>query len=175
MYDQQDHIGYPMGDEDAMSYEEHQPERRDSSIGRRKTDAKRLGRRDTIIALTSYALVWIALAVGVGVWQAQQRDSDRADAEQFRQLDALVKTIQDERVSNIRDGCVRQNERYDNAVRAVDHILGPLRSRADQGRLAQIERTRTATILVITALAPHQNCARVVKESTGESQSKKRP
>lgn len=172
MHDPQDPVGYPMGDEDAMSFEEQQEDRRGSRHGRRKTDGVVISRRGLIVAIASYVLVWVVLAIGVGFWQHEQRQSDRADTEQFAQLDSLVKTIQHERVNNIRDDCLAQNERYKNAVNALDTILDPIRQGADRTRITQIERTRTASILVITALAPHQNCNLVVRQSTGRSQAK---
>lgn len=85
-----------------------------------------------------------------------------------------INDIQAERVRNVRKGCEETNTRHDNAAEALTLIYMNSRKNAiEQGRedeIARINASEQATISVINALVPKQDCDDLVAKllpSTG--------
>lgn len=71
--------------------------------------------------------------------------------------------IDTERARNTRDACVDQNRRHD----ATLHELRRLVAKLPPKRQAQAKHDMKGTVLLINALAPHQNCDDLVKRRVG--------
>lgn len=82
------------------------------------------------------------------------------------QAAGLAQAVQNQRLNNIRETCQASNSRHDNTLRALSSILARAERTALKGRRAQIEASRASTVLLINALAPKQDCARVVALAT---------
>jgi hypothetical protein len=109
------------------------------------------------------------LLIGWALWVGTDASSNATDAglqskrtaEQAAQL-SLVQVH--ERARNIRENCQDQNERS----RRAKERLRRLAAGAPAERVA-------ATVSLIDALAPEQNCAALVKRQTRESAKEARP
>ena len=163
-------------------------DQRKSSGGRREYDDpnkalnehivandKRLTRffRGAIIAFAFIGILTTVALVGFGVVLNEQQDT--AD-----KLEALVKSnqaltlqnkrfaedIQQQRRDSIRDACVAQNKRHDGSVAAL--VKGSDEDQANapnEDARKEIRRRRDVTIALLDALAPVQDCEKLVKES----------
>lgn len=89
-----------------------------------------------------WGVAFLLFAVtGLGIWQ----------------LAEVVDSIQVNREEIVRENCEDQNARHDSSIAALDEVL----SRAvkeNPERREQIEQSRTATVLLIDALVPVQDC-----------------
>lgn len=74
-----------------------------------------------------------------------------------------VLQIQQERRDSVRDSCVDQNARHDATLAALAALYGHAEEGASRVRVRQLEQGRKSTELLVTALAPRQNCAALVK------------
>lgn len=75
-----------------------------------------------------------------------------------------VAQINQERFENTRRNCEDVNRRHDRAVRTVSEILGPRLLNAKPAERARLEASRETTVLLIEALTPKRDCARVARE-----------
>lgn len=96
-------------------------------------------------------LLLLALAAGAGVY-------------------ALI-LVQNERAQTILRACRQQNDRHAATVSELDSLLAKAKQHASPARLKQIRENRASTVLLIDALAPYQNCQRVLAQATSNTPS----
>lgn len=70
-------------------------------------------------------------------------------------------TIQDQRRESILRACRDQNARHFNTIKTLDKLIAQL----PESQRKQAEGSRNFTVLLIDALAPVQNCKKLVNES----------
>lgn len=78
----------------------------------------------------------------------------------------LATAIQQQRIGLVRVECEAQNRRHTETIRTFHRILVRAKRHAHGARRAQIAESRRATVLLIDALAPYQNCTRAVRRAT---------
>jgi hypothetical protein len=118
-------------------------------------------------AVAGFLILLVGLVVAFTVSQ-HDNARDQRNAERNRQqiaviakrADNLAKTIQAQRIANIRDSCEATNDRHDKAVRSLRALIPPERT-GDE---------RKQSLVVVDALAdavaPKQDCDDVVKRAT---------
>lgn len=112
------------------------------------------------VLLTSGALLYAVTSNSDAADVAQARaEAAQAIAQQAR---ATGIRIQGERERNIRNACEMQNERHDDAVTFIDHVIAT----APPAQRAAAKANRKVTVAFINTLAPHQNCDDVVRRQT---------
>lgn len=138
--------------------------------------------------LLSIAMIALAVLTAIG-WIQLSDNTGRASylagqaKEQSQRLEMVAKqandaanqaaglavAVQAQRLDNIRGTCERDNQRHDRTIKALDKIL--LRAEGarglTRGHRIEIRASRVSTILLINALAPHQNCALVTARAQG--------
>lgn len=62
--------------------------------------------------------------------------------------------------------CLDQNGRHDATIKRLDEIIEKAVA-ADPARAKQIRASRSSTVFIIEALAPHQNCKQLVLDRFG--------
>lgn len=125
---------------------------------------------DWIATRTSRVLVGIVIALFILAFFTvlalnaahSQVDQTRATAIVSKRtadrLAAVVDEIQQQRRTNIRTNCEDQNRRHDKTIERL----------RDLGTQRHVPAERLApTIRLIDALAPHQDCDRLVRQQTG--------
>lgn len=73
--------------------------------------------------------------------------------------------IQSQRERNIRESCEAQNRRHDGTIGVLDRLIAQRAKSASPAEVRQMRSSRAYTVLLIDALAPHQDCADVVARS----------
>jgi hypothetical protein len=69
--------------------------------------------------------------------------------------------IQQQRADAIRDGCQEQNGRHDRTIVKLEMLIAAIK---DPARRRRAERNVGGTIALIDALAPKQDCGRLVRQ-----------
>lgn len=77
----------------------------------------------------------------------------------------LVGRIQDERAANILRACEEQNARHRETIETLDERIRIASRTASPARVRRMHESRAATVALIAALAPHQDCDEVVRRS----------
>lgn len=110
-----------------------------------------------------YRDVWLLIISGV-VALALIKALNTAD-----RAKTLVQDIQSQRVEAIRNNCRDQNTRHLNTL----HELDVLDARLPPSRRAEARAGRPGVVLLINALAPYQDCKKVVALATRTTPKKK--
>src|SRR4051794_20595481 len=105
-------------------------------------------------------LVLIVLLGAVAAVVAIHENHNRIDDIQASRIDVALTTCRD------------QNARRTNTVKQLDVILAKRIKSAPPAEAARLKMSRAFTILLIDALAPHQNCQRVIHERYGRKDGK---
>lgn len=98
--------------------------------------------------------VLIVAAGAAGFWQTSSV-ANRADD--------FARDVQSQRVVAIRANCQEQNQRHDDTIRTLDHLIARIPPGAGRDRALA---NRRGTVLLIDALAPKRDCGRAVMEAT---------
>jgi hypothetical protein len=75
--------------------------------------------------------------------------------------------IQSSREETVRTSCIEQNERHDDTITALDKLLAEVNGRPGAPSPQELQQSRTATVLLIDALAPLRDCEQRVDELVG--------
>lgn len=107
--------------------------------------------------LRTLRIVVVLIAVGVcvntcGVIVSFVLNSDRVD-----QINA-------ERAQNVERNCDDINNRHDRTIGALDQILAKRLRSAGPAERARLRTSRETTVLLIEALVPQRDCARLARE-----------
>ena len=106
-------------------------------------------------------LVLLTLAYVVAVFlvnrESEQRSSDNRE---------LIVAQAKQRAELTYIGCLDQNERHDATISRLDTILAAA-IKNDPSREQALRATRSSTVFLIEALAPHQNCKQIVLDRFG--------
>jgi hypothetical protein len=109
-----------------------------------------------MIILGCMALCTIIALVGFGVVLSQQSDTQAS--------------FKNTRKAFVRDSCAAQNKRHDKTIKKLGKLYGPAFARAKTTeRKKRLLQNREATIGLIDALAPKQNCDKLALVSVGEA------
>lgn len=76
----------------------------------------------------------------------------------FVALQLQQHALRSERQRNARAACVDQNRRHDQTILTLDRLLAQAEADATPTQLGQLRQSRLFTVLLVNALAPHQNC-----------------
>jgi hypothetical protein len=128
-------------------------------------------------ALIAIAIIGFFTAVALAgfgiVLRQQQETSDtlKATASQLKDLTLSNKKfasdIQEQRADSIRDACTAQNKRHDGSIAALtkgaNHDIAHAKELGL--KVTEVKRRRDVTIGLLNALAPFQDCEKLVKES----------
>lgn len=80
-----------------------------------------------------------------------------------------VDQINRERAANIARSCREVNERHDATIRELDRLFAVrLRGADSQSERKRAQESRDGTVLLIDALAPRRDCARLVALQVGK-------
>lgn len=146
------------------------------TIGRRKGDGLRPTRREYwtargVVPRWQFLLVYlVVVVVGIIGFERIGNQSDTAadlarETHSLAQQTAqLARTIQLQRLDGIRRGCEDQNRRHDGTIRALDDVIARVVRDAPE-RKTELARARAQNVLLINALAPKQDCDRLVRIS----------
>lgn len=107
--------------------------------------------RNIFLALNTAAAIAMAVLVGLVIHTNHKVNGQTAE-------------IQRQRAENIMRDCVDQNNRHDKTVRTLDELLK--KSGVSPARRAA---SRQTTVLLINALAPKQDCDKLVAKSVGDT------
>lgn len=137
----------------------------ENHIGRTEARLHRFFKR----ALIAIAVIGIACAVslfGFGiVLDEQQQTSDQLE-QLVKQNKQFALDIQQQRREAILESCTAQNARHDGSVKAlVDGSNLDQKNAPNAAARKEIRRRRDVTIALLDALAPVQNCQKLIKES----------
>lgn len=100
-------------------------------------------------------LLTITITVIAAVFAARAENAQR------------IRDIQDSRRDAIRVQCEQQNDRHDRTLAALDHVLAQRLRDAGPVERQRLQTGRASTVLLIEALAPHQDCRRRVRQLIG--------
>lgn len=112
-----------------------------------------------VVGLTAGILMALIVAAVIGI--ARQASEAQRLAKDDARIAFLVQRVETVRTLAIREACVAQNRRHDQTIIVLDHLLKERlvgHGRAPESVRVERERTRQATVLLIDALAPKQNC-----------------
>lgn len=122
-------------------------------------------RRDRVRA-TQWFVVWLITLV-LSAWGAYRGAQAGDDAKRAaNSAKAQAHQIQVERKRTVNDLCVDQNLRHRDTIAELDKLLAAVVKR-DPSMARRMAESRKATVLLINALAPHQNCKQVVANAVG--------
>lgn len=124
-------------------------------MSRPRAESNRLSRFVLVLAL---ALVMTLGLVGFAVKQSSSATN---------QLTNLTQTIQRQRFDAVISNCRAQNQRNRSTIHTLDKLLQRARRHASPKMRAQLQASRSGTVLLIDALAPVQNCTRQAERITG--------
>lgn len=122
-----------------------------------------------IMALIAFSIIGLTSAgalVGYGVLLRQTSHQADEIQQQTTIIQRQTNIIQQQRRDSVRKTCQEQNERHKNTVKVFNGIFAKaLKKATDPVQRAQLLSSRNANLLVINALAPHQNCDEVVRKA----------
>lgn len=75
---------------------------------------------------------------------------------------STTRQIQDERAASVLRSCQETNGRHDATIGALDELMARAGVGASYQRLVLLEQSRMSTVLLVNALAPKQDCKRLV-------------
>lgn len=121
---------------------------------------RRLNQRERVfvsamVGLGGGVLVVLVIAAVIGI--AKQA----SDAQRLARDDARIAVLAEREQADKREACEAQNRRHDHTLGVLNHLLSMRlvgHGRAPQSVRIERERTRRATVLLIDALAPKQDC-----------------
>jgi hypothetical protein len=124
----------------------------DSKFGVLRDRLERFIRRATL----GFAVLGIACAVGLfGFGLVLKRETENSD------------DIQAQRKNFVEQSCKEQNERHDKTYSAlVAAAAADEAKRTTEAAKAEVRRRRDVTLGLIDALAPKQDCAKLIEQAT---------
>lgn len=109
-----------------------------------------------LVIIGFIALCVVVALVGFGVVLSQLTDTQTS--------------FKETRKAFVRDSCTAQNKRHDKTIKKLDKLYGPAFARANTvKRQKRLQQNRQATIGLIDALAPKQDCDKLALVSVGEA------
>lgn len=115
-----------------------------------------LHRWQAVGILVAMTLAYV-LAACLTTWESRQRSDANRD---------LIVAIQHQRAEVTYTSCLDQNDRHDQTIERLDQLLDKAVA-ANPAAAEQIRRTRSSTVFLIEALAPHQKCKQIVMDRFG--------
>jgi negative regulator of sigma E activity len=124
------------------------------------TETMRERRIWRVTVMASAVLAALSILFSVLLYEQGQ---DRAHTNRVLALKAqrLAGEIQAQRINAIRTSCEAQNQRNVKTIKTLDGLIAKLPSK----QRPRAQAGRDNTVLLINALAPKQNCAKVVQEA----------
>jgi hypothetical protein len=110
-----------------------------------------------LVLLFTLSFASASVAVLLGAHENRGRISDNRNR---------IEDIQRSRAEVGYTTCVDQNNRHDETIRRLDALLTRL-AKEQPARAGQIRATRSSTVFLIEALAPHQNCRQISLDRYG--------
>jgi len=116
------------------------------------------------------AAIVIIFAVGLALtlsWQSTELTRTHDLGLQTRALaveaNSLATEIKQSRTASIREACRAQNRRHAHTVRTLKHIFTQATRGLPRAARPQLKRSHQATLLLVDALAPIEDCAARVR------------
>jgi hypothetical protein len=75
-----------------------------------------------------------------------------------------IALVQNQRAIALRDSCQGQNARHDRTIKRLDDVIKETKNPEDRARSI---RNRDATVSLIEALQPRQDCEKLIRERVG--------
>lgn len=117
------------------------------TAGSLKQDVDAIAHKQRRLTISSFVLYAICAGLAIGCYVVAEEARDASDQ------------IQVEREANVRALCRAQNRRHDNAIAKLDVLI----ARAPADERGRAKARRAATVTLLEALVPYEDCERLVR------------